>query len=87
VRFINVEVAAFTNFLETCAAIRKPSVVFCVRRCFSASKQTHANEQKIPCVVGGKVLEEDTNALAVVNVLVVVDVVPSATSAVGGGII
>jgi hypothetical protein len=50
-------------------------------------KQTHANEQKIPCVVGGKVLEEDTNALAVVNVLVVVDVVPSATSAVGGGII
>jgi hypothetical protein len=32
-------------------------------------------------------LEEDTNALAVVNVLVVVVVVPSATSAVAGGII
>jgi hypothetical protein len=51
-------------------------------------KQTNTRERtKIPCVVGGKVLEEDTNALAVVNVLVVVDVVPSATSAVGGGII
>jgi hypothetical protein len=87
-RLVNIVKSALTNFLKTCSSVRKPSAIFCAKCCFSANARQRS---KKPCV-SGKVLEEDTNVLAVVKVmlLVVVIVVSSATSAVsavGDGII